>query len=108
MRTLDVIDAERADLRSRRERIDADIRAIDHDYGYEVRNGEQVPKALPAGDRERLTNLERGMARLDEQDAALAAEGREQRMADLDAPRREAGQHRKRSTPHEHHRPGHP
>ena len=70
MRPLDEIDAPRAELKTKRAHVQRDLDALD---AYEVRSGEWVLKrSVTPGDRERSENLTRGLARLDEQDAALA------------------------------------
>ena len=70
-------DAERATLRAKRSTIQSDIEAIEAGHEGRVERGRYTAgPPLSAGETERLDNLRRGLARIDEQETALRAEAR--------------------------------
>ena len=78
----DLSPAQRAE---RRDRIHADVAAIEDAHAPVVRGGRLVPgKPISPGERERLDNLHRGLANLDAVEDALAAEGRSARLAAIE------------------------
>jgi HK97 family phage major capsid protein len=77
---------ERDTLADKRSRLMAEIAALEDAHAYTVENGRMVmgPEWSP-GERERLDNLKRGAARLDERDSTLFEEYRSARLPAIEA-----------------------